>query len=153
MLKYVVPAQGVQMEDEKIKIVKNWPKPKSVRDILVFLGFANFYQCFIQDFSEIAGPLTSMLKTISSTYLSTISQLLIDMANKDKVVKGERGGNETNLLNLSVSKKFTGASYLNSKNAKKGGSNIKKGVKAAKTSDYLTPVAKKVFNYLWHKFI
>ena len=33
-LGYVVSAQGVRMEDEKIKTVKNWPKPKSVRDIL-----------------------------------------------------------------------------------------------------------------------
>ena len=35
------------MEVEKIKIIKNWPKPKSFRDIQVFLGFANFYQLFI----------------------------------------------------------------------------------------------------------
>ena len=42
-LEYVVSAQGVQMEDKRIETVKNWPKPKSVRDIRVFLGFANFY--------------------------------------------------------------------------------------------------------------
>ena len=31
------------MEAEKIEVVKDWPEPKSVRDIQVFLGFANFY--------------------------------------------------------------------------------------------------------------
>ena len=36
-LRYVVSAQKVQMEDEKIKVIKNWPKLKSVRDIQVFL--------------------------------------------------------------------------------------------------------------------
>ena len=46
-LRYVVSSQGVQMEDEKIKKVKNWPEPKSVQDIQVFLGFANIYWCFI----------------------------------------------------------------------------------------------------------
>ena len=46
-LGYVVSAQGVRMEEERIDAVKNWPKPKSVRDIQVFLGFANFYCRFI----------------------------------------------------------------------------------------------------------
>ena len=54
-------AQGMRIEDERIEAVRNWPKPKSVRDIQVFLGFANFYRCFIQGFNKIAGPLTSVL--------------------------------------------------------------------------------------------
>ena len=32
-LSYVVLAQRVKMEDEQIKALKNWPKPKSMRDI------------------------------------------------------------------------------------------------------------------------
>ena len=56
-------AQEVQMEDERIEAVRNWPEPKLVRDIQVFLGFANFYQYFIQGFSKIAGPLSSILRT------------------------------------------------------------------------------------------
>ena len=31
------------MQDERIEAVRNWPEPKLVRDIWVFLGFANFY--------------------------------------------------------------------------------------------------------------
>ena len=46
-LEYVVSAQGLQMEDERIHAVRNWPEPKSVRDIQVFFGFANFYRRFI----------------------------------------------------------------------------------------------------------
>ena len=59
--------QGICMEDERIRAVEQWPEPKSVRDIQVFLGFANFYRRFIQGFSHIAAPLTSMLKTTGST--------------------------------------------------------------------------------------
>ena len=33
----------------------------------MFLGFANFYQRFIQGFSKIAAPLMSMLKTTTSS--------------------------------------------------------------------------------------
>ena len=54
------------MEDERIKVVEQWPEPKLVRDIQVFLGFANFYWQFIQEFSHIAASLTSMLKTTGS---------------------------------------------------------------------------------------
>ena len=40
---YVVSSKGICMEDEKIKAIKQWPKLQLVRDISVFLGFANFY--------------------------------------------------------------------------------------------------------------
>ena len=66
-LGFVVSAQGISMEEERIKIVKAWSKPKSIRDIQVFLGFAKFYRRFIQGFSKIAASLTSMLKTTSTT--------------------------------------------------------------------------------------
>ena len=50
---------------------RSWPEPKSVQDIQVFLGFANFYRQFIQKFRRIAVPLTSMLKTSRSTKSTT----------------------------------------------------------------------------------
>ena len=53
------------MKKERIDAIKAWPKPKSVQDIQVFIGFANFYWRFIQGFSKIAAPLTSILKTSS----------------------------------------------------------------------------------------
>ena len=46
-LGYVVSSKGISMEAERIEVVKDWPEPKSVHDIQVFLGFANFYQQFI----------------------------------------------------------------------------------------------------------
>ena len=70
-LGYVVSSKGIRMEDERIEAVKQWPEPQSVRDIQVFLGFANFYQQFIQRFSRIAIPLTSILKTSGSTESKT----------------------------------------------------------------------------------
>ena len=63
-LGYIVSAQGVRMEDERIEAVKNWPEPTSVRDIQVFIGFANFYRRFIRGFSRIAAPLTLLLKQL-----------------------------------------------------------------------------------------
>ena len=46
-LGYVVLSKGISIEAKRIKVVREWPEPKSVRDIQVFLGFANFYWQFI----------------------------------------------------------------------------------------------------------
>ncbi len=43
-LGYIVSYQGIRIEEKRIKAVRNWLKPQSVRDIQVFLGFANFYR-------------------------------------------------------------------------------------------------------------
>ena len=77
-LGYVVSTQGVRMEDERIEAVKSWPEPKSVRDIQVFIGFANFYRRFIQGFSKIAAPLTSMLKTSSAANTQPQKSMVVD---------------------------------------------------------------------------
>ncbi len=66
-LGFVVSSQGTRMEEERIEAVKDWEKPKSVRDIQVFLGFAKFYWRFIKGFSKIAAPLTSMLRTTAAS--------------------------------------------------------------------------------------
>lgn len=51
----------------------------------MFLGFANFYRQFIQGFSKIAGPLTSMLRT-SPNNSSEDSLTSEDVAKEDEVV-------------------------------------------------------------------
>lgn len=48
--------QDLHIEDKRNKAIKNYPKPKSVRDIQVFIWFANFYWQFIQSFSKITTP-------------------------------------------------------------------------------------------------
>ena len=42
-LEYVVLSKDINMEAERIEVVKEWLELKSVQDIQVFLGFANFY--------------------------------------------------------------------------------------------------------------
>ena len=46
-LGYIVSSKRINMEAKQIDIVIKWPELKSVRDIQVFLGFANFYRQFI----------------------------------------------------------------------------------------------------------
>ena len=50
-LGYIISAEGVEMDQEKIKTVQEWDAPKTVKDIQSFLGFANFYLRFIEGYS------------------------------------------------------------------------------------------------------
>jgi len=60
ILGVVVGKGQVKMEQEKIKVVKEWKTPTRVKDIESFLRFANFYQQFIHNFSHTARPLNEL---------------------------------------------------------------------------------------------
>ena len=53
----VISENKVVMNSVKVTRVYNWPTPKNQTDMQAFIGFVNFYRCFIQDFSTIARPL------------------------------------------------------------------------------------------------
>ncbi|KAL0182333.1 hypothetical protein M9458_021708, partial [Cirrhinus mrigala] len=61
-LGYVISPEGVAMDDNKVNAVRNWPRPKTLKELQRFLGFSNFYRRFIRNFSTVAAPLTSMIK-------------------------------------------------------------------------------------------
>ncbi|XP_071927650.1 uncharacterized mitochondrial protein AtMg00860-like [Coffea arabica] len=61
-LGYVVSAQGIHVDEEKIKSIQEWPTPTSVSDVRSFHGLASFYRRFVKDFSTIAAPLTAVIK-------------------------------------------------------------------------------------------
>ena len=63
-LGYIVLSKGISIKAKRIKVVKNWLELKSVYNIQIFLGFANFYWRFIQGFRRIVAPFTLILKTI-----------------------------------------------------------------------------------------
>ena len=61
-LGYVVSPEGVSIDPERVKTIQDWPLPASVRDIRVFVGFMNYYRRFIEGFSRIVLPLTTLTK-------------------------------------------------------------------------------------------
>ncbi|KAL0152743.1 hypothetical protein M9458_052466, partial [Cirrhinus mrigala] len=61
-LGYVISAGGVQMDQGKIQAIQQWLTPNTVKELQRFLGFSNFYRRFIQNYSMITSPLTSLLK-------------------------------------------------------------------------------------------
>ncbi len=105
-LAFVVLVQGIRMEEERIENVRNWLEPQSVRDIQMFLGFANFYRRFIKNFSRIAAPLTSMLWTTSNNNLG--AQTSRHEEEQDATAGAADGGvvdGDENIKNLSTAAK------------------------------------------------
>jgi len=54
ILGVVIGRIQVQMEQDKIKAVKEWKMPTKIKEVESFLGFANFYRRFIQNFNHMA---------------------------------------------------------------------------------------------------
>ncbi|KAH9246434.1 hypothetical protein BASA81_016025 [Batrachochytrium salamandrivorans] len=50
------------MDPSKISAVQDWPAPKKVRELQVFLGFTNFYRALVSGYSDITCHLTKLLK-------------------------------------------------------------------------------------------
>jgi transposase InsO family protein len=63
-LGFIINEQGVRMDPDRVRTISEWKEhpPGSYRDVQVFLGFCNFYRRFIQGYSHIARPLTSLMK-------------------------------------------------------------------------------------------
>ena len=47
----IITTNGIQMDNKKVKAIKKWPEPRNLKEVQAFLGFANFYQRFIQGYS------------------------------------------------------------------------------------------------------
>jgi hypothetical protein len=61
-LGHVISAGGVQVDPGKIKVLQDWPVPKSVTDVRQFVGLANYFRKFVLGLSELARPLTNLTK-------------------------------------------------------------------------------------------
>ncbi|GJS52517.1 putative nucleotidyltransferase, ribonuclease H [Tanacetum coccineum] len=60
-LGHVVSSEGLKVYLAKVEAVMRW-EPKNPSEIQSFLGLAGYYRRFIQDFSKLATPLTSLTK-------------------------------------------------------------------------------------------
>src|SRR5258708_1001530 len=62
------------MDPVKVQGVTDWPQPMKVKDIQSFIGFVNFYQRFIWNFSEITHPLHTLTWKLKDWLWGTAEQ-------------------------------------------------------------------------------
>ncbi|UYV67705.1 hypothetical protein LAZ67_5001654, partial [Cordylochernes scorpioides] len=69
ILGYITSKHGIKPAEHNIKAVRNFPRPKKVKEVQSFLGMCSYYRKFIKDFSKIADPLTNLIKkSVSFTW-------------------------------------------------------------------------------------
>ncbi|WVZ63668.1 hypothetical protein U9M48_013282 [Paspalum notatum var. saurae] len=61
-LGHIVSKGGIMVDPSKISSVMDWKVPEVVKDVRGFLGLAGYYRRFIESFSKIAKPMTSLLE-------------------------------------------------------------------------------------------
>lgn len=61
-LGHFVSEGGLQPDPAKIEAMTHWPLPKNIKQLRGFLGLTGYYRRFIQKYTEIAAPLTDLLK-------------------------------------------------------------------------------------------
>ncbi|WVZ83396.1 hypothetical protein U9M48_030554 [Paspalum notatum var. saurae] len=61
-LGHIVSKGGIMVDPSKISSVMDWKVPEVVKEVRGFLGLAGYYRRFIESFSRIAKPMTSLLE-------------------------------------------------------------------------------------------
>ncbi|KAG5718803.1 hypothetical protein E4T56_gene2697 [Termitomyces sp. T112] len=58
----IVTPNGVRMDPAKVDTILNWPSLRNIKEVQSFLGFANFYCRFIDNYSGITKPINRLMR-------------------------------------------------------------------------------------------
>jgi hypothetical protein len=61
-LGHIISKGGILVDPPKVTAIVGWKIPCSVTEVRSFLGLAGYYRRFIEGFSKIAKPMTSLLE-------------------------------------------------------------------------------------------
>ena len=78
----IITDKGVRMDPSKIETIVNWPIPRNVKDVQSFLGFANFYRRFIENYSVMTQNLTRLTKKNVVWSWDALAQMAFDELRK-----------------------------------------------------------------------
>src|SRR5438046_1827695 len=81
-LGFIISPDDIAMDSDRIAIIVDWSISKSQHDILVFLGFANFYRRFVEAYSRVVLPLTNLLRKSQHFLWTNCAQEAFDTLKK-----------------------------------------------------------------------
>jgi len=60
-LGHIISSEGIVVDSAKIDAILEWPTPSNVHEVRSFMGMEGYYWRFVDEFSKIASPITSLL--------------------------------------------------------------------------------------------
>ena len=61
-LGFIVSSDGIQVDEENVRAIREWPTPGTMGEVQSFHRLATFYRRFVQNFSNIVAPITGCMK-------------------------------------------------------------------------------------------
>jgi hypothetical protein len=77
-LGYVISAEGVATDEDKISVVRDCPTPIDAKQLRSFLGLAGYYRKYVKNYASIRRPLTQLLHKHTLFVWTPESQLAFD---------------------------------------------------------------------------
>jgi hypothetical protein len=59
-LGHIIFGKGISVDPEKVKAIMEWPVSKNAHEVRSFMGLAGYYRRFVEGFSKIAKPITTL---------------------------------------------------------------------------------------------
>jgi hypothetical protein len=79
-LGHIISGKGIFVDPEKVKAIMEWLVPKNAHEVRSFMGLAGYYRRFVEGFSKIAKPITTLQrKGVKYEWIEECDSAFIDL--------------------------------------------------------------------------